>query len=227
MALSPGWPQARRGRPAVAAARSPSRIQVFTVATGSQREWTWPGGGYITNNAGGGRVAVLGGRRADPGLSTVAGTQHLRRRARHRRARRRPQSSTRPVEFAGQAVDSARGPTILNGFRRDHHAGRHQDRLRHDVALAAHAAHGTRLHRVLGEHRAGRARPRRTPISGRHHRLQTEDVLWTNASGGTLIVSANARGSKGGPAPPADRRRDHARVHAAPRAFPAVQRAGP
>jgi hypothetical protein len=29
------------------------QIQVFTLATGAERVWTWPGGGPITNNAGG------------------------------------------------------------------------------------------------------------------------------------------------------------------------------
>ena len=28
-------------------------IQVFNLATGAKRVWTWPGGGPITNNAGG------------------------------------------------------------------------------------------------------------------------------------------------------------------------------
>ena len=34
-------------------------IQIFTLATGSERGWTWPGGGPITNNAGGGQPVSM------------------------------------------------------------------------------------------------------------------------------------------------------------------------
>jgi hypothetical protein len=48
--LAVAWRGGRGGGPG-------PEIQVFTLATGAERVWTWPGGGPVTNNAGGnGRV---------------------------------------------------------------------------------------------------------------------------------------------------------------------------
>ena len=106
MALSPG---ARRLAVAVDGDRDRQRIQVFTVATGSEQQWTWPGGGNITNNAGGnGQVLswaadqrtlafqVWQGKNIDVRLFDTASAAGL-------------QASTVAVDFPGAGVDSPRG----------------------------------------------------------------------------------------------------------------------
>ncbi len=167
--------------------RSPSRIQVFTVATGSQREWTWAGGGYTTNDdwrravlswADGGRTLAFQlwrGRNIYVGVfDTAAPGAGL-------------QSSTLPVEFAGQAVDSARGRTILNGFNTI---------ITPDgtkIACATTSPWRRSQPTELGytEFSASTGQVVRVLDARRYQggiTLQTEDVLWTSASGGTLIV---------------------------------------
>jgi hypothetical protein len=195
MALSPG---ARRLAVAVDGNGNRQTIQVFTLATGAEQQWAWPGGGNITNNAGGnGQVLswaadqrtlafqVWQGRNIEVRLFSTASAAGLR-------------ASTVGVEFPGAAVDSPRGDVTFGGT---------STFITPDAAMIVCATMSTtkwsttmmelgftefsartgRAVRILDPHRyTGK------PL------LQTQDVLWTNASGSTLIVMADVAGAQAG-----------------------------
>jgi hypothetical protein len=178
------------GRP-----RSPSRLQVFTVATGSKREWTWRGG-YITNNAGpngqvlswaaDGRTLAFQlwrGRSIYVGVFDTASPGGLR-------------SSKLPVEFAGQAVDEARGPVILNGFS----AIITPDGTKIVCATTSNSRLTQATELRFTEFSASTGHIVHILDSRRYttSRVQNEDVLWTNASGSRLIVIANVPAARTG-----------------------------
>lgn len=194
MALSPG---ARRLAVAVDGDRG-QKIQVFTVATGSEQQWTWPGGGNITNNAGAnGQVLswdadqrtlafqVWQGNNIDVRLFNTASAAGLR-------------GSTVAVDFPGAAVDSPRGDVTFGGT---------STFITPDGAMIVCATMSTiRWSTTMTEvgytefsASTGRAvrilDPRR--YAGKPL-LQTQDVLWTNASGSTLIVVADVAGAQPG-----------------------------
>jgi len=167
------------------------RIQIFSTATGSERDWTWRGGGVITNNAGGRGQAISWaaddrtlafqlwrGRNIYVGLADTA----------------RPAAGRLVVNFAGQAVDSAHRTYILNG----------PSALITPNGAAIVCATSTAVRSTRGAitgyklgyvaFSASTSRPLEV-LDPRQYTsdkwLQTEDVLWTNASGSELIVFAN------------------------------------
>jgi hypothetical protein len=195
MALSPG---ARRLAVAVDGDGNRQKIQVFTVATGSEQQWTWPGGGNITNNAGGnGQVLswaadqrtlafqVWQGNSIDVRLFNTASAAGLR-------------ASTVAVEFPGAAVDSPRGAVTFGGTstfitpdgRMIVCATMSTTRwstTMTELGFTEFSASTGRAVRILDPRRyAG------NPL------LQTQDVLWTNASGSTLIVVADEAAAQAG-----------------------------
>jgi hypothetical protein len=195
MALSPD------GRELAVAVGGP-RIQVFTTATGAERDWTWPGGGRITNNAGGeGQVLswtaddrtlafqLWRGRNIYVGLADTAGAGGGRGPGRL------------VVNFAGQAVDSAHGTYVLNGpsaLITPNGAA-----IVCAASTAMRSTHGAIIGYKLGyvafSTRTGRPLEVLDPRQYTSYKwLQTEDVLWTNASGSELIVVANVPAAKPG-----------------------------
>jgi hypothetical protein len=195
MALSPG---ARRLAVAVDGDRDRQRIQVFTVATGSEQQWTWPGRGNITNNAGGnGQVLswaadqrtlafqVWQGNNIDVRLFNTASAAGL-------------QASTVAVDFPGAAVDSPRGDVTFGGT---------STFITPDGAMIVCATTSTikwsTTMTELGytEFAASTGRAVRILDPRRYAGkplLQTQDVLWTNATGSTLIVVADVAGAQPG-----------------------------
>jgi hypothetical protein len=170
-----------------------ARIQVLATATGAEQDWTWPGGGQITNNSGGrgqvlswaadGRTVAFQlwrGNNIYIGLADTA----------------TPRSGRLVVNFAGQATDSARGHLWLSG------------------SSALITPDGTAI--VCAVASVGQGKPDgyeflefstrngapmaifAPPSSITDRGLQNEDVLWTNASGTGLIVTANVPAAKPG-----------------------------
>jgi hypothetical protein len=195
MALSPG---ARRLAVAVDGDRNRQKIQVFTVATGSEQQWTWPGGGNITNNAGGnGQVLswaadqrtlafqVWQGPNIDVRLFNTASAAGLR-------------ASTVAVEFPGAAVDSPRGAVTFGG------TGTFitPDGTMIVCATMSTTKWSTTMTQVgYTEFSASTGRAVRILDPRRYAGeplLQTQDVLWTDASGSTLIVVTDMAGAQPG-----------------------------
>jgi hypothetical protein len=195
MALSPG---ARRLAVAVDGERGVQRIQVFTVATGSEQQWTWPGGGAITNHAGNnGQVLswaadqrtlafqVWQGNNIDVRLFNTASAAGLR-------------GSTVAVNFPGAAVDSPRGDVTFGGTSAF---------ITPDGAMIVCATTSTRRWSTtttevgFSEFSASTGRAVRTLDPRRYAGnplLQTQDVLWTNVSGSTLIAVVDVAGAQPG-----------------------------
>jgi hypothetical protein len=195
MALSPG---ARRLAVAVDGDRNRQSIQVFTLATGSEQQWTWPGGGNITNNAGdNGQVLswaadqrtlafqIWQGKNIEVRLFNTASAAGL-------------QASTVAVNFPGAAVDSPPGDVTFGGTGTF---------ITPDGTMIVCATTSTVKWSTtvteLGytEFLASTGRAVRILDLRRYAAkalLQTQDVLWTNASGSTLIVVANVPGTRPG-----------------------------
>jgi len=195
LALSP---DGRKLAVAVDGGQGP-RIQVFSTATGSEHDWTWPGGGQITNNAGG-RGQVLSWAADDRtvafqlwrGSNIYIGLADTASR----------RSGRLVVKFAGEARDSARGNMTLNGtsalITPDGTAivcatslGSVSPRKTITGYILAYVEFSTRNGTpllLLGPARDTKGNPP----------LQTEDVLWTNGSGSRLIVVADMPAAKPG-----------------------------
>jgi hypothetical protein len=171
------------------------RIQVFSTATGSEHDWTWPGGGGITNNAGG-RGQVLSwaaddrtvafqlwrGSNISIGLADTAASG--------------PGSGRLVFTFAGAATDSAHGDITFNGttalITPDGAAivcavllAGPRGQVGYGHGFMEISTRAGQLLRMVG--------PRQ--YSG-YKLLQDEDVLWANASGSRLIVIADVPAAK-------------------------------
>jgi hypothetical protein len=195
MALSPG---ARRLAVAVDGDRNRQSIQVFTVATGSERQWTWPGGGNITNNAGGnGQVLSWAADQRTLAFQVWQGS-NIDVRLFNTDSAAGLGASTVAVNFPGAAVDSPRGDVTFGGTGTF---------ITPDGTMIVCATTSTvkwsttatELGYTEFSASTGRAvrilDPRRYPGKPL---LQTQDVLWTNASGSTLIVVADVPGAPPG-----------------------------
>src|SRR5215469_12218300 len=174
-------------------------IEVFSLATGAKRVWTWPGGGPITNNAGGngevlswtadGRTLAFQqwvGNSIDVRLldaTTPGGSL---------------QSDSRlAVQWKGDAESlrfvHGKASNIINGFSAiitgdgtkivAATVSETKHPLNSELAFTEFSASTGRVVRVLG----------RWPIPGMYPG-QIQDVLWTNSSGSTLIVIAHVPG---------------------------------
>src|ERR1700729_3553703 len=178
---------------AIDSGQSP-RIQVFSTTTGSEHDWTWPGGGRITNNAGG-RGQVLSWAADDRtvafqlwrGSNLYIGLADT--------AASGPGSGRLVFTFAGAATDSAHGDITFNGttaiITPDGAA------IVCAVLLGPQGKVGY-LHGFLEI--STRAGQRLRMVGPRQYRgykmLENEDVLWTNASGSRLIVIADVPAAK-------------------------------
>jgi len=174
------------------------RIQIFSTATGSEQDWTWRGGGEITNNDGGDGQAISWagddrtlafqlwrGRNIYVGVADTA----------------RPAAGRLVVDFAGQGVDSAHGTYILNGPSALITPNGALIMCATSTAMrsAGGAVTGYRLGYVAFSARTSRPLEVLDPRQYTSYKwLQTEDVLWTNASGSELIVLMNVPTAKPG-----------------------------
>jgi hypothetical protein len=176
-------------------------IQVFDVATGSEREWTWPGGGPVTNNAGGegellswtadGRTLafqqwvtgeIIHLRLLDtttPGGSLQAASRLVLRWPGDGATWHYVHGKISNVLFGFSAIITPDGSKIVAAT---------EDLTKHPLssalAFTEFSAATGKVVKVLG----------RWPIPGLYPG-QTQDVLWTNSSGSTLIVLAHKPGA--------------------------------
>jgi hypothetical protein len=174
-------------------------IQVFSLATGAKRVWTWPGGGPITNNAGGngqvlswtadGRTLAFQqwvGNDIDVRLldaTTPGGSLQA-----DSRLAVQWKDDAESFHFVhGKASNIIEGfSAIITGDGTKIVAAtvsetRHP--LNSELAFTEFSASTGKVVRVLG----------RWPIPGMYPG-QIQDVLWTNSSGSTLIVIAHVPG---------------------------------
>jgi hypothetical protein len=175
-------------------------IQVFDVATGSEREWTWPGGGPVTNNAGDeGEVLswaadnrtlafqqwvtgnIIHLRLLDttaPGTSLRAASRLLLTWPGDGATWHYVHGKISHVLFGFSAIITPDGSKIVAATE---NLTKHP--LSSELAFTEFSAATGKVVRVLG----------RWPIPGLCPG-QTQDVLWTNSSGSKLIVLAHKPG---------------------------------
>jgi hypothetical protein len=175
-------------------------IQVFSLPAGAERVWTWPGGGPITNNAGNGEVLswsadgrtlafqqwVAGNyihlRLLDtitPGGSLQAASRLLLRWPGDGATWHYVHGKISDVLFGVSAVITGDGSKVVAAT---------EDLTKHplssELAFTEFSATTGKVMKVLG----------RWPIPGLYPG-QTQDVLWTDSSGSTLIVLAHVPGA--------------------------------
>jgi len=175
-------------------------IQVFSLATGAERVWTWPGGGPITNNAGSegevlswttdGRTLAFQqwvGNSIDvrlldtttPGGSLQSDSRLALRWRGDAETWHLVHGKISNVIFGYSAIITGDGSRIVaaTGSLTKHP-------LNSELAFTEFSAGTGKVVKILG----------RWPIPGLYPG-QTQDVLWTNASGSTLIVLAHVPGT--------------------------------
>jgi hypothetical protein len=176
------------------------QIQVFSLPTGAERVWTWPGGGPITNNAGGNGEVLswsVDGRTltfqqwvagnyihlrlldtTTPGGSLQASSRLLLRWPGDGATWHYVNGKISNVLFGFSAIITGDGSKIVAAT---------EDLTKHPLssalAFTEFSASTGKVVKVLG----------RWPIPGLYPG-QTQDVLWTNSSGSTLIVLAHKPG---------------------------------
>ena len=175
------------------------QIQVFSLATGAKRVWTWPGGGPITNNAGGnGQVLSWTADGRTLAFQQWVGTSIDVRLL----DATTPGGSLRSASrLAVQWKDDAESfhfvhgeaSNVIDGFSAvitgdgtkiaTATASETKHPLNSELAFTEFSAATGKAVKVLG----------RWPIPGLYPG-QTQDVLWTNSSGSTLIVLAHVPG---------------------------------
>jgi hypothetical protein len=175
-------------------------IQVFSLATGAKRVWTWPAGGPITNNAGGngevlswaadGRTLafqqwvagnVIHIRLLDtttPGGSLKAASRLVLRWPGDGATWHFVQGKISNVLFGFSAIITGDGRKIVAATE-----DLTKDPLSSALAFTEFSASTGKVVRVLG----------RWPIPGLYPG-QIQDVMWANSSGSTLIVLAHVPG---------------------------------
>jgi hypothetical protein len=174
-------------------------IQVFTLSTGAERVWTWPGGGPITNNAGGngevlswtadGRTLafqqwvgnIIDVRLLDtttPGGSLQAASRLLLRWPGDGATWHYANGKISNVLFGFSAIITGDGSKIVAAT-----VSETKHPLSSELAFTEFSAATGKVVKVFG----------RWPIPGLYPG-QTQDVLWTSSSGRTLIVLAHVPG---------------------------------
>jgi hypothetical protein len=175
------------------------QIQVFSLSTGAERVWTWPGGGPITNNAGGtGEVLSWTadsrtlafqqwvGNSIDVRLLDTTTPGGSLRSASRLAAQWRDDAESfhfvhgkaSNVIFGFSAIITGDGTKIVAAT-----ASETKHPLNSELAFTEFATGTGQVVKVLG----------RWPLPGLHPG-QTQDVLWANSSGSTLFVLAHVPG---------------------------------
>jgi hypothetical protein len=176
------------------------QIQIFTLATGAERVWTWPGGGPVTNNAGGngevlswtsdGRTLAfqqsVRGNNIDlrlldtttPGGSLAAASKLLLRWPGDGATWHYVHGKISNVIFGFSAVVTGDGSRIVAATVSETKHPRSSE-----LAFTEFSAATGKVVNVLGRWRLPGLYPG-----------QVQDVLWTDSSGSTLIVLAHKPG---------------------------------
>jgi hypothetical protein len=185
---------------AVAADGGPSpRIQVFSTATGAEHDWTWPGGGRITNNASGRTGQVLSWAADDRTVAFQLRTESNIYIGVADTAT--PGSGRLVVKFAREAAGSAPGGIRLIGTTALITPGANAY-YGHAIVLAGSWS-GPQGRQAQGfmEFSAKAGQPMDVFNPGPYPGIkvmQAEDVLWTNASDSRLIVIVRVPAAKPG-----------------------------
>lgn len=175
-------------------------IQVFSLATGGERVWTWPGGGPITNNAGGNGLVLswaADGRTLAFQQWAAGNIIHLRLLDTSTPGGSLQAASRLVLQWPGDGAAwhyvHGKISNVLFGFSAiitpdgSKIAAATEDLTKHPLssalAFTEFSAATGKVVKVLG----------RWPIPGLYPG-QIQDVLWTNPSGGTLIVLAHVPG---------------------------------
>lgn len=175
-------------------------IQIFTLATGSARVWTWPGGGPVTNNSGGngevlswtadGRTLafqqsvkgnIIDLRLLDtttPGGSLQAASRLLLQWPGDGATWHYVHGKISNVIFGFSAIVTPDGTKIVAAT-----TSQTKRPLSSELAFTEFSAATGKVVAVLG----------RWPLPGLYPG-QVQDVLWTDSSGSTLIVLAHKPG---------------------------------
>lgn len=198
MALSPDGKQlavALRLSP-----RSPANpvIHVFNLATGAEKTWTWPGGGPVTNNAGGMGQALSFAADGTLAFQQWVGNSIVVRLLNTSGPGGSLQADSRPVlDWAGDAESlrfhHGRAVNVIFGFS----ALLTPDGSKIVCATVTETKHPLTSVLAFTEYSARTGRVVRQLGSWTLHGMypgQTQDVLWTNSSGSTLIVVAHRPG---------------------------------
>jgi hypothetical protein len=175
-------------------------IDVFSLATGAKRAWTWPGGGPITNNAGGnGQVLSWTADGRTLAFQQWVGNDIDVRLLDATTPGGSLQSDSRlAVQWKDDAESfhfvHGRASNVIDGFSAiitgdgtkivAATASETKHPLNSELAFTEFSASTGKVARVLG----------RWPIPGLYPG-QTQDVLWTDSSGSTLIVLAHKPGA--------------------------------
>jgi hypothetical protein len=174
-------------------------IQVFSLSTGAERVWTWPGGGPITNNAGGdgevlswaadGRTLAFqqwAGNSIDvrlldattPGGSLLAASRLAVQWKDDAETFHFVHGKASNVIFGFSAIITGDGTKIVAATASETKHPRSSE-----LAFTEFSPSTGQAVKILG----------RWPIPGLYPG-QTQDVLWANSSGSTLIVLAHVPG---------------------------------
>jgi WD40-like Beta Propeller Repeat len=178
--------------------RNGPEIIVDTLATGAQQVWTWPGGGPITNNAGGlGQVLSWAADGRTLAFQQWAGNSIEVRLLDTAAPGRSLAASKLALDWAGEAENfrfvHGRAANVIFGFS----ALLTPDGSKIVCATATETRHPLRSVLSFTEFSARTGKV--VAVLGRWRLTgmypgQTQDVLWTNASGRTLIVLAHQPG---------------------------------
>jgi hypothetical protein len=173
-------------------------IIVDTLATGAQQVWTWPGAGPITNNAGDwGQVLSWAADDRTLAFQQWAGNSIEVRLLDTAAPGRSLAASKLALDWAGEAENfrfvHGRATNVIFGFS----ALLTPDGSKIVCATATETRHP--LHSVLSFTEFSARTGKVVAVLGRWRLAgmypgQTQDVLWTNASGSTLIVLAHQLG---------------------------------
>ena len=174
-------------------------IQVFSLSTGTERVWTWPGGGPITNNAGGEGVVLswtANGRTlafqqwvgssidvrlldaTTPGGSLRSASRLAVQWTDDAESFHFVHGKASNIIFGPSAIITGDGTKIIAAT-----ASETKHPLNSELAFTEFSTRTGQVVKVLG----------RWPLPGLYPG-QTQDVLWANSSGSTLIVLAHVPG---------------------------------
>jgi hypothetical protein len=198
MALSPDGTRlavAERLSPGIPAAPV---IHVVDLATGAEKTWTWPAGGPVTNNAGGQGQVLSWDRAGTLAFQQWVGNSIVVRLLDTNGPGGSLKADSRLVlDWAGDAesfrFSHGRADNVISGFS----ALLTPDGTKIVCATATETKHPLTSVLSFTEFSARTGRVVRQVGSWRLTGLypgQTQDVLWTNASGSALIVVAHQPG---------------------------------
>jgi hypothetical protein len=174
-----------------------AQIQVFSVATGADRTWTWPGAGPITNNGEGQVLSWAADGRTIAFQQWMGNSIYIRLLD-----IASPGSSLKASRLAVAYVNQALQAKWIHNKIINMPMGFNDlitpDGTKIVAATVSEARPPVTADLAFTEFSTSTGRP--VAVLGRWHLAgdtgQTQDVLWTDASGRTLIVIAHQPGSR-------------------------------